>query len=1201
MKFLGVFRFELGYQLRRVSTWLYFPALAFFAFVQIPGQVPAARSGEYFVGAPFVVASATIFGCLAWLVVAAYFAGDAAARDGATRMDPLTYTAPVSKADYLGGRFLAAFVLNALILIGVPAGVLLGVHVPEVEAEIRGPFLPMAYLTAYAFIALPSAFVVTAVQFSFAVLSRRAVTSYLASLLFLAGTQAVGMARFLSRDLRQLLDPLGVLAILRDDLTVGWTQLELNTRLIAMEGGPLTNRLLWIGIAVGVLAFTHYRFRFHHPRASSWWSRITRRRDAYAPAPAHAGIMGITLVSIPQVRQTFGFATRVRQTIAIAWPSFRTIARSWSGLIFTAAIALLAFAMALDGFMRVPLLPRSEHVLAALITPQPGPLPWLLIPLFIVFWAGELIWREREAGLAEITDATPVPEWVLLLGKFLGLSLVPIVFMALLMTVGMLVQVIKGYPDLEVGLYLRVLFGLQLADYVQLALFALGVHVLVNQKHIGQVVVLVTLMGMMIAYANEMGHDLLVPVFNPGWSYTDMRGFGPSLGPWLWLKLYWVTWVLLLAVVARLLWVRGHDPGLGVRLRIARRRFTRPTAATAAAVVVLILTSGGFIFYNTNVLNDYSTASDRMEARAEYERRYGQYEGIPQPRLSGTSLHVEIYPARREVQIRGTYRLVNSSAVAIDSIHLATVSDVETVGVEFDRPATLALADEDLGHRIYALEELLEPGDSLGLSFEVDVALRDFSNRGVDASVSAHSTFFTSQAWLPAIGYQRNREIGSAGVRSLHGLEPRPAIPSPYDVEAHQLTPGAERIAFDAVVGTVEDQVAIAPGVLRRTWTEGGRRYFHYSTDAPIGNEYAFFSADYAVHEAQWSPSAGSGDVAIQIFHHPRHTANLDRMIRSVRASLDYNTEQFGPTGRNYIRLVERPGHGFGLHAESDTIFYGEGFSLLNPDADSRGFDMVFAIVAHEVGHGWGIPYAPVEGAGLLSESFAWYAAMGAVREGYGRDHLRRLLSWMRSPAAVPPVRATVPLLRSNNEYLSYRQGPFAFYALSEYVGEDRINGAFRRVREAHQSAAAPRATSLDLYRELQAVTPDSLQYLLYDLFEANTFWELETEQATAEQTESGAWQVTLDVQARKVVVDTEGVETEVPMDDWVQIGVFAPAEEGEELGAPIYVQMHRIRSTEQTITVTVPSKPAHAGGDPNHLLIDWEMDDNIEEVRIGS
>jgi hypothetical protein len=80
---------------------------------------------------------------------------------------------------------------------------------------------------------------------------------------------------------------------------------------------------------------------------------------------------------------------------------------------------------------------------------------------------------------------------------------------------------------------------------------------------------------------------------------------------------------------------------------------------------------------------------------------------------------------------------------------------------------------------------------------------------------------------------------------------------------------------------------------------------------------------------------------------------------------------------------------------------------------------------------------------------------------------------------------------------------------------------------------------------------------VLHNLFEANTFWELETERATAEQTAAGTWQVALDVQARKVAVDRAGVETEVPMDDWVQIGVFTS---GEESGTPLHLQMHRIR-----------------------------------------
>lgn len=48
-------------------------------------------------------------------------------------------------------------------------------------------------------------------------------------------------------------------------------------------------------------------------------------------------------------------------------------------------------------------------------------------------------------------------------------------------------------------------------------------------------------------------------------------------------------------------------------------------------------------------------------------------------------------------------------------------------------------------------------------------------------------------------------------------------------------------------------------------------------------------------------------------------------------------------------------------------------------------------------------------------------------------------------------------------------------------------------------------------------------------------------------------------------------------------------------------LQKHRVRSGQQTITVTVPRKPTRAGSDPNNLLIVLKMDDNIKTVRAKS
>lgn len=1200
MKLWEIFRFEFAYQVRRPWPWLIFAALVVVAFLMTrDGSLAEALYDDFFVNSPFAVAKTTVFGSLIWLLVAAVIAGEAAARDVATGMHPLTYTVPVSKAEYLGGRFLAALALNALILLAVQAGILLAIYSLGVDAEVIGPFRPAAYLTAYGFLALPNAFVATAIQFSLAARTGRPMASYLGSLLLFFTAYVVSTFLLFQgrQDVANLLDVIGVHFIL-SELSRLWTTIEKSWRLIELEGTVLWNRLLWLGIALGALALTYLRFRFAHRTETSWWRRRTRRRDAHSPMPPGIGVTASTPISVPQVPRTFGFAIHARQTLAIAWDSFRTTATSWAGLALLAAIPILTVLVVLDQMETngVPLVPTTVRVINELTAPLSAELSrWVIIPLLIVFFAGELVWREREAGLGEITDAMPGSEWAPFLGKFLGLGLVLVVFMAFLTTAGMLAQVMLGYQGFEIGLYLKILFGLQLPEYLLFALLALVVHVLVDQKYIGHLVAIIAYVFIIMASLFGVEHNLLVYGAGPGWSYTEMRGFGPSLGPWLWFKLYWAAWALLLAVVARLLWMRGRERGLGVRLQLARCRFTRPTVWTAAAALGLILTLGGFTFYNTNVLNEYLTASDITESRADYERRYGRYAGFPQPRLAATNLHVEIYPERREVEIRGSYRLVNRSAVAIDSIHVATVPGVETGAVAFDRSAALVVADEDRGHRIYALERPLQPGDSLRLDFQVHIEPHGFRESGVDASVVANGTFFTNRDWLPAIGYQRDRELIIAADRRAHGLAPRPVIASLYDVEARKDRGGG--IAFEAVVGTHEDQVAVVPGALRRTWTEGGRRYFHYSTDGPIGNEYAFFSADYAVHEARWN------DVAIRIFHHPGHTANLDRMVWSIRASLDYYTRQFGPYRYSHISVVEHPGHGTGMHADPSVITYEEGFSLWTPKDDPGSLDLPFAVVAHEMAHQWTVPYAHVEGAPVMSESLAWYYGMKVVENARGLEPLRRLLSFMRQPHPYPPIRRGEPLLRGLDPYLAYRKGPFALYALSEYIGEERVNGALRRLLEKHRPGEAPLATTLDLYRELQAVTPDPLQPLLHDLFEVNTFWRLETERVTAKQTQAGTWQVTLDVQARKVVVDEAGVETAVPIDDWVEIGVFAPAEKGELRGKPLYMQKQRIRSTEQTITVTVPRKPVLAGIDPYHLL-DWVEggdDDNIEGVKIGS
>jgi ABC-type transport system involved in multi-copper enzyme maturation permease subunit len=266
VKFREIFRFEFVYQARRVRTWLYFAVLFAVAYGLVrtdPG------TGDGVANSPFDIAQDTVLTSLLWVLTASVVAGSAAARDVQTRMHPLIYAAPISKADYLGGRFLAAFALNALILLAVPLGILAALYLPGIEPALVGPLRPAVYLSSYGVLALPTAFIFTAVQFSAAALRRRPIVSYLGTVLFFV---TVGVTIGLVTNVLQmpalgkLLDPtcrLNVLILMSDTLT----PLEKKTMLIGLENSILANRLLWIVMGLAILAFTHVRFRLSHRSA----------------------------------------------------------------------------------------------------------------------------------------------------------------------------------------------------------------------------------------------------------------------------------------------------------------------------------------------------------------------------------------------------------------------------------------------------------------------------------------------------------------------------------------------------------------------------------------------------------------------------------------------------------------------------------------------------------------------------------------------------------------------------------------------------------------------------------------------------------------------------------------------------------------------------------------------------------------------
>ncbi|HJR53577.1 MAG TPA: hypothetical protein VJ982_07660, partial [Gemmatimonadota bacterium] len=703
MRLREIFRYELAYRFNSGATWAYFGILFFVAI----WMFLATADGAEHANAPERIAGGTvIIGMFGMLVTAALF-GEAAVRDVEVEMDGLLFTTPVGRADLLGGRYLGSLVVNALVMVAIPLGILVATWIASTGAETVGPFRFAAHVEPYFTIQLPNLVLVGAVLFTIGLFARQTLPVYLGAIgFFIAYVVMLNYAdRIASPTVAVLVDPLGAATIM--EVTQYWTEAERNARLIGLPAALAWNRAVWLGVAAGVLALLFATFRFAHAEEGG-----RRRRGAPALLPERSWP-----VNVPRVSGSFGPGSAARQTLAVARNALASaVVSRWFFVVLAACVGLIL----LWGWnvgetvFDTSTWPVTLLIVEEVLSSRSGP----LMPILIAVYAGELVWKERAAGTGPIADAAPVPEGAMLVGRFLAIVALIVAFQAATMIGGLLIQALQGYTNFELGLYFRVVFGMKLLDYVILAALAMAIHVVVDHKYLGHILVLVGILAPSILRLTGLVKDnLLLYGRDPGWLYSDMNGFGPFAAPFVWFKLYWASWALLLLVGAVLFWVRGYEGGLRRRLRQARERLAGRVAAAVGLALVPILVFGGFVFYNTHILN--STAGEREARQAEYEKRYRRYAEVPQPTIESAQLRVEIYPEDSAIDLHGSFDLVNRTRAAIDSVHVFLDPELEARSLSFGRPAEAVLVDEEIGYRMYALEEVLQPGDSLRLAFDV--------------------------------------------------------------------------------------------------------------------------------------------------------------------------------------------------------------------------------------------------------------------------------------------------------------------------------------------------------------------------------------------------------------------------------------------------------------------------------------------------
>lgn len=1213
--FFKIFAFEIKYWVKNPLFYIYvgslfaISTLAMASNAGIFDSITVTRSSIAYINSAFSLNNfINGFSILAFFLIPS-IVGGTINKDYTSNTSHVLYSYPFTKTHYLFAKFLSGLVVTILVLLSIALGAIVGGYLPWTNPELSGEFNLINYLQPYLIYIIPNLIFFSAIIFGVVTFSRNISAGFVAiiALFLLQGVAETIVGNLDNKELGAFLDPFGAAA--SSYYTEYWTVAEQNENLLPFKGYIIYNRLIWGGLGLLIFMSVFWVFKFSHNALSFSF----KKKKGERVTKNNFGSM--VRISLPKVSFDHSFFNRIKSAWTLSNNDFLFVVKSWPFIII-ALIGLLiltttlAVGQQIFGTATYPVTWQMLDIAGAVFTRI------AILPITYLY-AGMLIHRHRISKINQLVDVAPMPNWAMLLSKFIALVKIQVVLLILIMISGMLIQSYAGFYDYDIGLYLKDLYLLRIWNIVVWSLLAIFIHTLIPNYLVGFFVMLG--LGIGISFLDSVGVEQSIFKYNegPGTSYSPMNGYGISIARYFVYKIYWLLLGCAFYVLAIAFWRRGMPTTFKIKLKEGLHAFTKPLKIAFTLLLLSFLGLGSYIWYVNNVENKYTSSKEREEQQVEQEKRFSKYASMAQPRITDAKIDMNIFPDTRDFKVDGKFVIVNKTREMIDSLLLNHTNYPSEFSFSVDNE--LVLEDTVYNYDFYRLTEPMKPGDSITFTFSMwnkpNTLLRN------NSPVRSNGTF-VNNGIFPTFGYSDQAEMVDNKVREKYGLPEKERMKSPFDTAAlanTYISSSADWIDFETTVSTSEDQIAIAPGYLQKEWVENGRRYFHYKMDSKILNFYAYQSAKYEVLLDKWH------DINIEIYYHKGHEYNLDRMVKGVKKSLDYYTKNFSPYQHKQVRIIEFP-RTSGSFAQSfaNTIPFSEaiGFIAEVDDEDPDGVDYPFSVTAHEVAHQWWahqVIGANVQGATLMSESMSEYSSLRVLEKEYGSEKMRVFLkdaldNYLQG-RTFERLKEKPLIFNENQQYIHYNKGSLVLYALSDYLGESVFNAAMSRYIDSVAFQEPPYTTSLEYLSFVKTATPDSMNYLVEDMLENITLYNNRVTEATYKELENGKYEVNLEALVSKYRADEKGerifrdasgdslsFEVEgrrkpllsLPLNDWVEVGIFVEKEvDGKTKEVPLYLKKQKFNQINNKIKVIVDEKPTSVGIDPYYKLIDVISNDN--------
>jgi len=522
--FSKILSFELKYRFKRPATWGYWVVLFLFSvLLSLFGSIGigGGSSEKVFINGPSSAGLFIAVLCVFTIMIATAVMGVPVYRDIEHKTQNYYFSYPISEKGYLMGRFMGSFLTLLFIGSGMIAGHIFGCWMGKTfdigdNVERIGPVNLVNYLWPYLVVGVPNLFFAGSLFFSLVALTKRVFVTYAGGVVLLVGYLIASslMADLDNKTLAAILDPFGLNAL--DDLTRYWTVSEQNSRLFPLEGNFLWNRLLWTSIGLLPLLYLLFRFdfqRFLQPKAQKIKSKSKEEKPS----------ISLSLADLPLAARVYSTSRYVGQMFSMAKIEFRNIIRDPFFIAILLAAGLFLF---LDMQYAGQMYGTDSMPTTFLMLESKDGTFYFVVIILIIFITGEVVHRDRTVNFHLISDALPLPNWLIYGAKFLAMIGLMLLIPLLGILCGMTWQTIKGFFDFKLGLYLQG-YSVPILQWTFLTMITFLIHTLVNNKMTGHVV---NIAFWAILYGtrafSEYKYGLLYFNAVPTGTYSDMNGFG---------------------------------------------------------------------------------------------------------------------------------------------------------------------------------------------------------------------------------------------------------------------------------------------------------------------------------------------------------------------------------------------------------------------------------------------------------------------------------------------------------------------------------------------------------------------------------------------------------------------------------------------------------------------------------------------------